>query len=397
LSDNLIIYVGGFILPDGNAAAHRVRTISKLLLGSGYQPVFLGFNTSQQKNVNFLNTKTTTEEGDSYALNYPSTIWEWFRNLFSIGDIKRIVEYYGRKKIKAIIAYNYPGVSLNRLRLYCKLNDIYIISDCTEWYSPPISSNLPFYILKKLDTLLRMQFVNKQIDGIITISKYLYDYYSTCKCELILVPPLVDLKDKKWSYEKSVPDDMCRIVYAGSLGRGNKDKLDKVIDALSRIRIGRGRSFTFDIIGINKNEYCRIFKRKMIPANLSGHLTFYGRVNHNEVLSIIKKVDYSLFLRDQTIMTKSGFPTKFVESISCGTPVLTNDTSDLKDYLQDSLYGFMINDSTEELLTSSIDTAINITPKEILRKKEFCRESKLFDITNYSTQFDEFLRAVFKG
>ena len=33
-------------------------------------------------------------------------------------------------------------------------------------------------------------------------------------------------------------------------------------------------------------------------------------------------------------MSRSGFPTKFAEAITCGTPVLTNRTSNIEEYSQ---------------------------------------------------------------
>lgn len=49
----------------------------------------------------------------------------------------------------------------------------------------------------------------------------------------------------------------------------------------------------------------------------------------------------------------AGFPTKFVESITAGTPVLTNQTSDLADYLVEGEIGFWLVDDIADSLKKS--------------------------------------------
>ncbi len=79
-----------------------------------------------------------------------------------------------------------------------------------------------------------------------------------------------------------------------------------------------------------------------------------GRIPHNEALDLLKKSDYSIFLRDTNLVTTAGFPTKFVEALSCGIPVLTNRNSNLADYLIEGKNGFWIDTSSEDLFMISL-------------------------------------------
>ena len=56
----------------------------------------------------------------------------------------------------------------------------------------------------------------------------------------------------------------------------------------------------------------------------------------SDITPIIKAIDSGILLkmglpRDTNIVTKAGFPTKFVESITCGIPVLTNKNSNIEE------------------------------------------------------------------
>ena len=58
---------------------------------------------------------------------------------------------------------------------------------------------------------------------------------------------------------------------------------------------------------------------------------------------MLKCADFAMFLRDDNRVSRAGFPTKFVESISAGVPVITNKTSNIEDYLIPGKNGFFVD------------------------------------------------------
>lgn len=390
----LILYIGGFILPNGNAAAQRVIANALLLKEMGYEVIFMGTpekNRPEGKSV--ITTKQSIKGFYTFTKNYPISITSWIRFVYSIRDVKQLVEYIGKNRVKAIIAYNYPSVALKRLSIYCMTANIKLISDCTEWSSAPLSN--PFrFIIKELDTLYRMRVVNKQIDGIIAISTYLFNYYLSAVQNLIELPPLVDTADEKWNIGIYKPANVCRLIYAGSPGQGSKDRIDHVINTLSAVKYKVRRKFSLTVIGITKSQYSDIFGIKSIPVNLKDDLFFIGRISHTEVIKAIQRSEFSIFLRDSTRLTKAGFPTKFVESISCGTPVLTNNSSNIRDYLKDSQFGFLLDTKTYETLVDSLAEIINLPTTEIQNMKQACFESGIFYYRNFKSEFKEFIDKV---
>lgn len=380
MSNKWILYIGGFELPDKNAAAQRVIANAKAFNKLGYDTFFVGLS-NDPTSINNVNEF----EGFKYVnLEYPKTNIQWLTYLCSIKSIKTYLD----KSPDFIVAYNYPAIALDRVRRYGKRKKIPVFADSTEWYEA--QGNLLFRLIKDFDTKLRMKKIQPKLDGMIAISQYLYQFYKKQMGNVVMIPPLVDLNMSKWD-EKSVDrsinnDNLLKIVYAGSPGIGNKDRLDLILNVLSRIKSKGINKFYFTIIGITENQFLSSFNTS-IPDNLTNNVVFKGRLSHVDTLNEVKNAHYYLFLRDNNLVNNAGFPTKFAESISCGTPVLTNLSSNIKDYLIEGQNGFIMDVSTDTSLEKSFIKAMSLPLRDILAMKKYCSSSKAFHYENYIPTF----------
>ena len=221
-----------------------------------------------------------------------------------------------------VIAYNYPAVALNRIRIYCKKHNIKCIADVTEWYDAN-SGNCLFRLVKGFDTWYRMEVVHKKLDGIIAISRYLYDYYHDF-VKTVMIPPTVDISDEKWRIPVVKDSKYTTFVYAGSPS-ATKEKLDLIVSAIGEI--SAERLVKLVVIGVTKKQFISIYSWKGdVPESVS----FLGRVDHLEALRIVRSSDWSIIIRENNRVVKAGFPTKIVESISCGIPVVANKFSNIE-------------------------------------------------------------------
>ena len=109
---------------------------------------------------------------------------------------------------------------------------------------------------------------------------------------------------------------------------------------------------------------------------LSERIVFWGRVDHKKVLQIVKQSNWAIILRDNNRVVQAGFPTKLVESISCGTPVLVNDFSNIRDYL----------DSNNSILIDNL----NDIEQSLVRAccKEVTFERSIFDYNKYLPELE---------
>ena len=90
-------------------------------------------------------------------------------------------------------------------------------------------------------------------------------------------------------------------------------------------------------------------------------------------------------------MNMAGFSTKFVESISCGTPIITTNTSDLEDYLEEGKNGFFIDIKDKDKSIETLLSILRYNKEDIFKMKKYCYESRLFDYRNYISQMKDFI------
>lgn len=377
-----VLYLGGFELPDKNAAAQRVISNAKLLRDIGYEVILIGL-TRNQRDVGKI---FEFESFRCLNLSYPINIRQWFQYLFSITWYKR---YIKDEKPDVIIAYNHPAIALKKLLMFDKKHGIKTLSDCTEWYEP--DGGILFRAIKGLDINQRMYKVHPKLDGMIVISKYLDNFYRKVGVKTLLLPPLVDIEDAKWKGQPESNNDKINLVFAGSIGR-NKDRLDMIIQALSVVRSHSSIDLNFNIIGITESQYCQAYhtiSKKPLPS----FVKFLGRISHKDVITQLLKSDFQIFLRENNLANTAGFPTKFVESISAGIMVITNYSSDLSDYLKDGVNGYLIDISDEESLVKTLAVPLSLSKSEIKNKKDQVVRNT-FDYRSYIEVTRTFINSI---
>lgn len=374
-----ILYVGNILFPDGDAASHRVIGNAKVLRELGYHVILLGCREDEKREL--LETRDNVMNFDCYFFSKPNTNKEWYKYLVSINWYASILE-----SVDIVIAYNYPAIALNKLRKYCKRTGKKVYADCTEWFDP--SGRSIWNMLKRMDTSIRMRKVQPKLDGIIVISSFLQRYYEQRNTHVICIPPLIDKSDKKWHNDEEVLNDMLRLAYVGNPGSGGKDKLDIIINAINEI-LNKQPSLKvqFTIVGITKEQYLERFS--FLPQKMDKVVFFMGRKSNMEALDIIKKSNFSIFLRDKNLVTTAGFPTKFPESIACGTPVLTNDTSDISRYLVNGKNGFLLDKTSADSLCESLYIALSIDENRKINMKNYCLNDNTFDYHSFIMEFSK--------
>lgn len=117
---------------------------------------------------------------------------------------------------------------------------------------------------------------------------------------------------------------------------------------------------------------------------------FRGRQPNQLVLKRIAECDFSIFFRDETRVTLAGFPSKLAESISCGTPVISNKMVSLENYAQSE--GLLLTLRGEEL--ALVKKVMNYSSAEINAIKQHAYRSRKYDYRNYLAKVSAFLAKV---
>lgn len=370
-----IVYIGNFIFPDKNAAAQRVVNLGKIFSKLNYSVVYIS--------ILFEQNKTSIEKKEyfgytCYEYKVGTRSIEKIQSLYNLKKIKKIIEE--NKNVKAVIAYNLRSVLLYKLYRHCKKNNVKIIGDITEWYG---TSNLNFLkkVKEKADIYLRMNILNYKMSGNIVISDFLYNTY-VGRVPVVNIPPLVDLSENKWEKchcKEAGNTGITKIIYAGSPSK-QKERLDLIVESVTAL--SKKIQVELSVLGITKNEFCQIYD--FDKTILQDNIVFYGKIPHKDAIRKIAESNYSIIIRDKNRITTAGFPTKFVESISAGTPVITNDNSCVKKYIYENKNGYIISiENLEKDLSTILDKN---------RQIDVCR--KQFHYENYIEEMDTFIKKL---
>lgn len=405
LKKKTIIYIGGFELPDKNAAAQRVISNGKILRDLGFNVVYIGIDKSLSSNFHIKNTSKKILDFDTWRIPYPNNKKQWLKQITTIEYIKYVIDNYYDKGLFAIICYNHPAIAQYRIQKICKKMNILSITDVTEWYESDGGSFL-FNFVKWLDTTFRMRIVNKKADGIITVSNFLTNFYKANN-NIIEIPTLFDVNDlnKNLHVADEKRCNKIKFIYAGSAfnilrinkNRTNiKDRLDKVITIFGNI-YNINNNFIFNIYGLSKENYLFVFpEHKELLSILHENIIFHGRKNHLEIIKNIKQSDFTIFIRETTRVIEAGFPSKFSESISCGTPVITNIMSNIKNYVNENENSLIIDLNDIKKQEELILKVLSMKKEEIESMKRYCLDSKIFHYEKFLSEMDKFLKKVEK-
>ncbi|WP_156499601.1 glycosyltransferase [Oleiphilus sp. HI0061] len=355
-----VIYVGPFAFPNGGAAARRILGISKSLQANGYKVKVASGQQPREEASSF-----DYEGIEVHSLNertaeaYPKLLK--YLAYLTIGKKTLVWLDVLDEKPDAIILYSGYSPYFLKLLPWCRRNNVPLIFDAVEWYDPP--SRLhgilnPYY----WNIELAMHVLSPKCGNIIAISRYLDEYYQSKGCNTVRVPPTLDTSSTE-ARLKSCESEKISLSYTGS--PGHKDFLDNVLEALLQLD-QNGEKFLLHIAGITNAQlltFPALQKRGL--QRIPECLKCYGVVPQAQAIDIVRNADFSVLLRPNKRYANAGFPTKFVESFSVGTPVIANHTSDLAEYLKDEQTGIVCADESVDSMLSGLTRIMRLNGNQL--------------------------------
>jgi len=393
-----IIYTGSFLFPDGDAAAARVLGIGKALRDAGYEVVFAGWEKCERKQDKQPNG-SFVYEGFSYIsqadIRYKqlSPVHRLTHYVLSGNNTIRWLTAMDTTGVSAIIAYHGGSLFLLRLASFCKARGIKLIVDCTEWYDPRHFGWR--FGLVRLDNEIRMRLIYSFIGWVLPISTFLGNYYSLKRCRVLRIPPLVDLNDSKWVIlNRIVPSspNKLRLAYAGT--PGEKDLLGNVLRGLAILK-GEKIAVELHLIGPTHQSAAQCLGEDAALLDELDHMViFHGRVPQAEVPRLLAGTDFTILLRPLARYAQAGFPTKIVESLAAGVPVIANPTSDIAEFIHDGVEGILLTDFTPSAFVAGVKRASALTQaqKETMRYNARLCAGTSFDYRGYVKKLSGFIR-----
>lgn len=390
---NVILYVGAFELPDLNAAAQRVRANSTLFAALGYEVVLVGRNSDPRYTANQLRpAQYDGIDHKCWEMGYPTGQKDWLRYITSATALNDLIEREYPGRVHSIICYNFPAIAQLRLRGVAHRAGARAMADVTEWYQS-LRLTSPSAVVKNFDTWFRMRFVNPRMDALITTSRYLTQFYARWFDNILELPTLIEHDPSDLSGLTATPDrQVKRLFYGGSLVNkkalakekgGLKDRIDWVIELLDSVKQA-GDDFRFDIYGVARDDYLDTLPdHAPLLDRLGDSVSFHGRRPRQQLLDEQRESDFSIFMRSAIRTTLAGFPTKFSESISFGTPVITNALENIVPYMNEGENCERIEYAEFDAAVARIRDCLALPAAEVLRRKQACRQSGQFHPLNF--------------
>lgn len=374
-----------------DAVATRVFTFCKILNELGKEVLVISLDEIEARKIHVykgINFITLRSSSNGIAARISNIIFHRIRLKKTLENLSQSLE------IEGLFFYDIPPPSIYFLKKYAKQKNIKIFHDSVEWYSPQQFKWGKFALPYVFKNLLNKYFIDRQI-SVFAVSNYLNKYFQSRGIHSIHMPIMVDKEEIK--FEKSILTKKLKLIYAGAPGK--KDYLKVIVEGLAKLQKEELESVELHILGINENqlvETCGIRENTISKCGQS--LIAVGRVSRSEVLKFLQTANFTVLLRSSELRyAKAGFPSKVVESLATGTPIICNLTSDLGDYLINGENSIIVNSCSSDDFASSLRKALCLSFE---KKKELCykaRETavKHFDYRNYLEQFNSFLCAKY--
>jgi glycosyltransferase involved in cell wall biosynthesis len=387
-----VILIGEFRFPNGDAAAIRTMSLARIFRDLGFKVTVLGKGQVRADDYRpelhgyFI-------EGIRYSTMNPKPVSMLHKLLNPISRMKLFVstlEALDLKDCRAIVinasdsARHVPFV-----RHFCRRRSIPLIGDVCEWYSPRQLNGgwvNPFYAV----FCLVFYFFIPRLKNLIVVSKLLERRFEGKGRTVIRIAAPIDLSDIP--HDDLTPNNRLVLLYAGIPGR--KDLLKEILVALATLAPEERSRIEFRLLGPTRRELIQILGGSAhLLETLAGTVTPLGRVPRSEVLAALQEAHFSVLLRPNMRYANAGFPSKVVESLAAGTPVLLNFTGDLKDYLADETAALVIDGHSPKEVTVAIRRALKLTTAELrnMRLGARLKAQQYFDYRLYLRSLAQFL------
>lgn len=303
---------------------------------------------------------------------------------------KCVIDYIKDHEVDAIFASACPQY-FSKLRKMCNATGIPLYLEQCEWYD---SSNFRF---GRLDPrYIRIaHLINKEYckaDGIVAISRLLENHYLDLCSNVIRIPTILGVQSIPSRVNTSHSDTKLHIVYTGNCGV-SKELLKPAIEGLVMDSTLRSR-ITFQIFGPDEaTVMTNIGFDRAILTRAGDSVVLHGKLPQKEIQGVLMNADYQLFLRPGRRSSNAGFPTKLGESMSVGTPVITNDTGDIGLYVIDGVNGFLLREHTAKAVNEALHRIIQSSSKDRsdMRKAARATAETSFDYQVYSDKMRNLL------
>lgn len=373
-----ILFVTDLSFP-GSAMASRLLAFVKLFKDLEYDIHLIAGKSDELESGKIY-------QGDGYSYEIVSSkrnarIMSYFGNENLIDVVDKYLEI---NQVDYIFSTSLNALYRKLLRL-CKRRKVKLILEQCEWYDPS-SFGFGNYDIRYLRFKSNIKNYYKEADYIISISRLLDDYFNGIGAKSLRIPSITDVKNKPYNYE--VDNKRIKLVFTGNTSN-SKELIVPVLEALNEYK----DKIELHIYGSSMNGLRKHVSNDSLIDNLSDSLFVHGVIKQEEVEEVLLNCHYQIFIRPERRSSDAGFPTKLCESMSVGTPCITNDTGDISLVLKDGENGFLVKGNDAASVKETFERIVSLDEKSYHKMRMMARKDALsfFDYRNYLSKVKEYI------
>lgn len=364
----------------GSAMASRLLAFVKLFYCLGYDIHLIAGKSDELKSGKIYQGEDFTYEIVSSKRSDRMMSYLGNENL-----IKAVERYVSENEVDYIFSTSLNALYRKLLKL-CKKRNIKLILEQCEWYDPS-SFGMGEKDIRYLRFNKNIKKYYKEADYIISISRLLDNYYKGLGVKSIRIPSITDVISKPKNYD--IDNEKIKLVFTGNTSN-SKELIVPVLEALSEYN----DRIELHIYGSSMNGLRKHVNNDVLIDSLNGSLFVHGVIKQEEVEKVLLNSNYQIFIRPKRRSSDAGFPTKLCESMSVGTPCITNDTGDISLVLRDGKNGFLVDGNDTEALKRVFERIVNFDSDSYRQMRMMARmdAQSFFEYRNYIRDVEGFLK-----
>lgn len=361
-----ILYVGQIAI-EGSASCTHVRNRARFFNNIGYEVYGLSECPKNEcdkvEDTDFLKYVYMKPFHGKGKVRGAGWIADQFLGIHTYNEIIRALKFISPD---IIILYELNSIVVEeRIRAYCEKHNIRLIIEVTEWMEVENRKEIATRgIVWQKD--IQKRYIDKRCGNIIAISEFLYEHYRNQGCNVIRLPPLVyDFADKDQVFRDrdAVKLRQVKFVFAGTTDF--KDYLEPMLKAIRKINNNEIK-IIFDVVGPSPDAIESMLECSS-PTQYG--INCYGHLSHENTLSIVRKADFSVLMRENKRYAKAGVSTKFVEAMSLAVPSVCTAVGGTDAFVTDGVDGVLIKDNSVHEVLDKLVQITNMDSSKILQMK----------------------------
>lgn len=300
-------------------------------------------------------------------------ILKMFSRLFS-ALYYSVREFHKKSNKAGVIVYS---VHIPYMIVGFIVSKVYGVDYIAIWTDPPaVISNRDSFLKTKLRNLEFMlsKYFMKRVSKVVALTKYLAEDFAPGK-PYVIIEGIINVKDANQLHKKNEKSSNSPkiFVYTGSLEK--KYGIENIVNGFLALKYNNA---ILEIYGRGD------FEKELIEIVKSNNKIVYrGFVSNSEILKIQRNADFLINARsDKEEFTKYSFPSKTIEYMLSGTPLITTILPGMPEEYKD--YVIILENNSPDTIKATIENTLNMDQYEIYNIGEKARKFALSK--NYQNQ-----------